>query len=77
MLLFCWFSSRNFVAAALKLQSPYAVQPRFAGIVDPFRKLFLRFGEITRSSAFANSRSSDPLVDMPDPTAFGEAERFT
>lgn len=45
-----------------------SVQPSFTDLIDPPRELLERLAEVTRSSAFANSRSSDLLVDMPDPT---------
>ena len=54
-----------------------AVQPRLTGLVYPLCELFLRFDEITRASAFANSNSSDLLVDMPDPTSACESGPFT
>ncbi|HEY2463311.1 MAG TPA: hypothetical protein VGI32_04585 [Steroidobacteraceae bacterium] len=55
---------------------PDAVNTRLANIIHPLGKQFLRLREITRSSAFANSRSSNALVDVPDPTTLGEAGRF-
>jgi hypothetical protein len=51
-------------------QSEYA---RLPGIVDPSGKLFFGSSQVTRASALANSRSSDDLVDVPDPTAFDES----
>ena len=54
-----------------------AIQPRLTGLVYPLGELFLRFDEITRSSAFANSNSSDLLVDVPDPTSACESGPFT
>jgi hypothetical protein len=52
---------------------PKAVEARFPQVVDALREECLRLGEITRSSALANSHSSNALVDVPDPTTLGKA----
>src|SRR5579863_2962686 len=52
---------------------PEAVESRFPQIVDSLREELLRLGDITRSSALANSHSSHLLVDVPDATTLGKA----
>jgi hypothetical protein len=42
-------------------------------LLDPSREYGYGFLEIARSSAFANARSEDVFVDVPDLSAFGEA----
>jgi len=53
--------------------NPNAVNLCITDLVYPLSEQFLRLIEVTCSSAFANSRSSEHLVDMPDPAALGEA----
>jgi hypothetical protein len=50
-----------------------AVEMRLANVVHSLGEVLLRFREATRSSAFATADSSVLLVDVPDPTAIGEA----
>jgi hypothetical protein len=52
--------------------APESEELRFADLVDPPREHFFGVAQITRSSAFANSLSSDPLVDVPVLTALDE-----
>jgi hypothetical protein len=42
-------------------------------LLDPPREYGYGFLEIARSSAFANARSKDVFIDVPDSTALGEA----
>jgi hypothetical protein len=54
-----------------------SVEPGFANLIGSLREELERLAEVACSSAFANSRSSDLLVDMPDPTALGETRRLS
>src|SRR5207248_9078577 len=51
-------------------------EPRGPDLLEPSREDRYGFLEIARASAFANARSVDVFVDVPDRTAQGEAGRF-
>jgi len=54
-----------------------AEKPRCPHFLDPTREDRYRFLELACASAFANARSVEIFVDMPDATPQGEAGRFT
>src|SRR6516162_3546778 len=53
------------------LSSPEEV--RRPHLLDPSREYGYGFLEIARSSAFANARSEDVFIDVPDPTTLDKA----
>jgi hypothetical protein len=54
---------------------PHAEDPRLAEFDYPLGEILLGLTEVARPSAFANARSSEPLIDVPETTAFGEPWR--
>ncbi len=58
-----------------RAQLARAVELGLAKLYDALREILFGVPEVACSSAFANACSSEPLIDVPDPTAFGETRR--
>jgi hypothetical protein len=58
-----------------RAQLARAIEPGFAKLDYALREILFGLPDVTCSSAFANACSSELLIDVPDPTAFGETRR--
>ena len=58
-----------------RAQLACAIEPGFAKLDYALGEILFGLPDVACSSAFANACSSELLIDVPDPTSFGETRR--